>query len=65
MKNILKVVLLITAVGLSYAVYRTVQGYVEFHKKKVDRYADAVEQLKDVALAENFIKFTRENIPII
>lgn len=56
MKNILKVVLLITAVGLSYAVYRTVQGYVEFHKKKVDRYADAVEQLKDVALAEKLYK---------
>ncbi|MGI9525754.1 MAG: hypothetical protein ACR2MS_01445 [Weeksellaceae bacterium] len=56
MKNILKIVLLVLAVVLSYFIFKSVQGLVEFNKVKIQRYADAVEQLEDVANAERLYK---------
>lgn len=56
MKNILKIVLLVLAVVLSYFIFKSVQGLVNFNKVKIERYADAVEQLEDVANAERLYK---------
>lgn len=56
MKNILKIVLIITAVVLGYFVYRSVDGFVDFHNEKMNRYVVAVEQMQDLALAEKLYK---------
>lgn len=56
MKNIFKIVLLVTAIILGYLVYRSVDGFVDFHKQKMDRYVVAIEQLQDLALAEKLYK---------
>lgn len=56
MKNVLKIALLVLAVGLSYLVYNSVQGLVRFNEEKLVRYADVVTQLEDVANAERLYK---------
>ncbi|MXV39188.1 hypothetical protein GO491_10945 [Flavobacteriaceae bacterium Ap0902] len=56
MKNILKIVLLVLAIVLSYFIFRSVQGLVEFNDEKIVRYTNAVEQLEDVASAERLYK---------
>lgn len=56
MKSILKVILVVTALGLAFLIYRSVQGFVDFNKEKMNRYATAVEQLQDLALAEKLYK---------
>lgn len=56
MKNVLKIALLVLAVILSYLIYSSVQGLVDFNKQKIVRYADAVAQLEDVANAERLYK---------
>ena len=56
MKNIFKVLLVVLAIVLSFFIYRSVSSYVEFNNEKMDRYAIAVEQLQDLALAEKLYK---------
>ena len=56
MKNIFKVLLVVLAVVLSFFIYRAVSSYVEFNREKVERYAVAVEQMQDLALAEKLYK---------
>lgn len=56
MKNILKIILLILAIVLSYFIFRSVQGLVNFNKQKIVRYTDAVAQLEDVANAQRLYK---------
>ena len=56
MKNILKIVLLVLAVALSYLIFSSVSGLVDFNEEKIVRYANAVEQLEDVADAERLYK---------
>lgn len=56
MKNIIKIALLILAVFLSFMIYRSVDGLVKFKDKRVLRYADAAEQLQDIANAQRLYK---------
>ncbi|MBV7439837.1 hypothetical protein KRX57_00210 [Weeksellaceae bacterium TAE3-ERU29] len=56
MKNIFKVLLVVLAIVLSFFIYRSISSYVKFNKEKIDRYAIAVEQLQDLALAEKLYK---------
>ena len=56
MKNIFKVLLVVLAIVLAFFIYRSVSSYVEFNNEKMDRYAIAVEQLQDLALAEKLYK---------
>ena len=56
MKNIFKVLLVVLAIVLAFFIYGSVSSYVEFNNEKMDRYAIAVEQLQDLALAEKLYK---------
>ncbi|MDO5510842.1 MAG: hypothetical protein Q4F57_09110 [Weeksellaceae bacterium] len=52
MRNIIKIVLVITALILSYFIFSSVQTFVDFNDKKIVRYATAAESLQDVANAQ-------------
>lgn len=56
MKNILKIGLLVLAIILSYLIFRSVQGLVDFQEKKIVRYTEAVSSLEDVANAQRLYK---------
>lgn len=56
MKNILKIGLLVLAVVLSYFIFRSVQGLVDFNRDKIQRYVVAAEQLQDLANAERLYR---------
>lgn len=52
MRNIIKIVLLITAAILAFLIFRSVQTFVDFNNKKIVRYAIAAESLQDIANAQ-------------
>lgn len=56
MKNIIKIALLVLALFLSFMIYRSVDGLVNFNQQRLERYAIAAEQLQDVANAQRLYR---------
>lgn len=52
MKTVLKILLFIAAVAISYFIYKSVQRPIEFEKAKKVRYDAVIERLKDIRKAE-------------
>lgn len=56
MKNILKIALIVLALGLAFIIFKSVQGMVDFGKEKMIRYANVAAQLEDVANTQKLYK---------
>jgi hypothetical protein len=52
MKTVLKILLFIAAIAISFLIYKSVQRPIEFEKAKKARYDAVIERLKDIRKAE-------------
>lgn len=56
MKTILQIVLWIVCIGLGYLIYKSVTGPIEFEKVKEARFAQVIDNLKDIRNSQEAYK---------